>query len=37
MNGNGLRAAVGIRNALLIAPVAWGALIAFALFLVGVI
>lgn len=28
-DGNGLRAAVGIRNALLLAPVAWGALVAF--------
>lgn len=37
MSANGLSAAVGIRNALILAPFAWAALIAFALFLIGVL
>lgn len=37
MTANGLRAAVGIRNALLLAPFAWAVLIIAVLFLIGVI
>lgn len=36
-SANGLKPAVGIRNALLVAPLAWGALIVVTLWLVGVL
>lgn len=34
---NYIRPAVGIRNALLLAPIAWAVVIIFALFLIGVL